>query len=766
MGNIRIRIVIRGAVQGVGFRPFVYRLAHSLALTGWVSNSHQGVIIEADGPKEQLDEFLNSLEQDRPPRASIQSLEYSFLEPAGFANFEIRSSDKSGRAHALILPDIATCSDCLADIFDPTNRRHLYPFTNCTNCGPRLTIIEGLPYDRGCTTMRNFIMCAECREEFEDPRNRRFHAQPNACTECGPHVELWDRCGHQIARDHDAILRTADAVRSGQIAAVKGLGGFHLIVDATNDAAVNRLRELKHREEKPFALMAPSMSWVHALCDVSPLEERLLSSPECPIVLLARWDHHDIAYSVAPRNPQLGVMLPYTPLHHILMSELRKPVVATSGNLTDEPIAIDEHEALTRLAHIADVFLVHNRPIRRHVDDSIVRVLLGREQVLRRARGYAPLPLVLKRSMPSMLAVGGHLKNTVAFATPGESAGETLVFVSQHIGDLETREALCAFRRVIDDFENLYDVRPSVLACDMHPDYASTRYATERARTTGLAITEVQHHWAHVTSCMAENELDSPVLGVSWDGTGYGLDGGIWGGEFLLAQNASFRRVGHFRPFALPGGDAAIKKPQHTAAGLLYAVFGEGALHEGLPRALRQMLRTGFRSPQTTSVGRLFDGVASIIGLRNRITFEGQAAMELEFAVDATINDSYPYAIVAGERLVVDWEPMIRAIVADIQDRTPLGSIAAKFHNALAETIVDVAGRVGQQRVVLTGGCFQNRYLTERAATRLADAGFKPFWHQRIPPNDGGIALGQVVAAGMTAGVEDRVISAAAILTA
>jgi len=727
----RIRIIIRGAVQGVGFRPFVYRLASALKLSGWVSNSAQGVLIEAEGAADRLQEFLVRIERERPVHASIHSLEYSFLDSIGFAGFEIRHSDSHGAKTALVLPDIGTCRECLAEIFDSADRRYLYPFTNCTNCGPRFTIIESLPYDRPNTTMRNFTMCLLCRGEYEDPSNRRFHAQPNACAECGPHLELWSPSGSTIAVGHEAMAGTVEALRSGRIAAVKGIGGFHLMVDALNDDAVVRLRQRKQREEKPFAVMAPSLDWVHQLCAVNPIEARLLSASESPIVILPRRNDH-LARSIAPRNPFLGVMLPYTPLHHILLDQVRVPLVATSGNLSDEPICIDECEALRRLGGIADVFLVHNRPIRRHVDDSIVRVMLGREQILRRARGYAPLPIVVKHFLPGTLAVGAHLKNAIALVT------KSGVFLSQHIGDLDNHEALTAFRTVIDDFERMFEVRPDRTACDLHPDYASTHYAES-------VPIRIQHHCAHVASCMADNDLDAPVLGVAWDGSGYGTDQTIWGGEFLLAESAGFRRVGHFRTFPLPGGDAAAKKPKHTAIGLLYEILGETAFDGSEPPLLRQALIRQVRTPRTSSVGRLFDAVASITGIRHDISFQGQAAMELEFAVAKSVGESYSYRVESRAALVVDWEPMIHEIHGDLINRIAIGVIAAKFHNTLAEIVVDVARRVGESKVVLTGGCFQNRYLTERTVHLLEDAGFLPYWHQRVPPNDGGIALGQAV---------------------
>lgn len=775
----RLHICIRGAVQGVGFRPFVYRLATEMGLPGWVLNSLQGVFIEVEGDKTLLDAFLLRIEKEKPPRSSIQSLESSFLDPVGFTEFVIRQSDDVGEITALVLPDIATCPDCLGEVIDPANRRYLYPFTNCTNCGPRFTIIESLPYDRPNTSMKRFQMCEDCQGEYKNPLDRRFHAQPNACPKCGPYLELWDGDGEILSTYHDALLQTAEGIRAGRIAAVKGLGGFHLIVDARNEDAVLRLRQRKRREEKPLALMYPSLEAVKGDCSVSDLEERLLLSPESPIVLLQRKgpepnsrfevrnSNSTVAQSVAPRNPYLGVMLPYTPLHHILMRELGFPVVATSGNLSDEPICTDEHEAVQRLEGIADLFLVHNRPIIRHADDSVVRVSLGRELVMRRARGYAPLPISIGGAdRASLLAVGAHLKNAVAI-----TAGDN-VFISQHIGDLETQEAFDAFQRVIDNFQRLYNVRPKSVVSDLHPDYLSTKYAMN----FGVPLIQVQHHYAHVASCMAENELEGEVLGVSWDGTGYGLDGTIWGGEFLLTNETSFRRVGSFRKFRLPGGERAIKEPRRTAVGVLYEIFGDALYgHPELQSLksfsaseliiLQQMLAKGINSPLTSSVGRLFDAVSSIIGLRQRVNFEGQAAMELEFALAGTETDEvYPFAIanfqfpIEGKDQenrksqienstplsILDWREMILELIKDVRNGTPIGLISAKFHNTLVEAIIANVQRVGEERVVLTGGCFQNQYLSERAVRRLREEGFRPYWHQRVPPNDGGIALGQV----------------------
>jgi hydrogenase maturation protein HypF len=787
-GVERLKLWIRGAVQGVGFRPFVYRLAAELGLAGWVNNSASGVLVEVEGPPARLEEFRIRVERERPPRAVIQGIESSRLDPAGYERFDIRASE-DGEATVLVLPDIATCPDCLADIGDPANRRYRYPFTNCTNCGPRFSIIEALPYDRPRTTMAGFEMCEACRAEYEDPRDRRFHAQPNACPACGPRLALWDRAGATLGVGDEALRDAAARVRGGETVAVKGLGGFHLVVDARNDEAVRRLRQAKARDEKPFALMFPSIDAIRSACVASPLEETLLSSPEAPIVLLDRRDHAErarrnasasersasadppvpgdggpawrICDAVAPGNPSLGVMLPYTPIHHLLLAELGFPIVATSGNLSDEPICTDNREALDRLGRLADVFLVHDRPIARHVDDSVVRVAVGRELVLRRARGYAPLPVALAGQPGNVLGVGPHLKNTVALG-----AGPN-VFVSQHIGDLETTEAYGAFERVIASLEALYRRQPDVIACDAHPDYLSSRYA----RQSGRPRLEVQHHLAHVLACLAENEVEGPALGVAWDGTGFGTDGTIWGGEFFVVDGASVERVATFRPFALPGGDQAVREPRRSALGVLHAMRKAGALPHATNRdwprgwedafdghertVLARMIERGINAPLTSSVGRLFDAVASLAGLRHRCRYEGQAAMELEYAAARHPGEApYPLDVrrAADEdrvetRWVVDWGSMVRATLQDIEGNASVGEVAARFHHALVEAIVSVARLTGETRVALSGGCFQNRRLVERAVARLREEGFRPYWHQRIPPNDGGISLGQVVAA-------------------
>lgn len=750
----RVQVAVTGAVQGVGFRPFVYRLATDLNLQGWVNNSSQGVVIEVEAVKPHLDEFLTRLEREKPPHALISSIRSKFLAPIGYDGFEIRHSDASGSKTALILPDLAICPDCLRDILDPANRRYRYPFTNCTNCGPRFTIIEALPYDRPNTTMKHFPMCDECKAEYDNPLDRRFHAQPNACPHCGPHLELWKQDGRVLESHDNALLAAAEALRQGAIVAVKGLGGFHLMVDARNGDAVARLRQRKGREEKPFALMYPSLEQVTADCKVSELEAELLRSASAPIVLL-RHANPAIAREVAPGNPTLGVMLPYTPLHHLLMEELGFPVVATSGNLSGETICTDEQDALVRLGNIADIFLVHNRPIARHADDSIVCVAAGREMVLRRARGYAPLPVEIEPAARPMIAVGAHVKNAAAVAK-GHS-----VFLSQYIGDMDTEQTVATFKQTLADFERLYDLKPEAIASDLHPDYKSTHYAQE----TGLPIIPVQHHYAHVLACMAENHLQAPVFGVSWDGTGYGTDGTVWGGEFLTINEHSYKRVAQLRGFRLPGGDTAVKEPRRSALGLLYEIYGDALFEiDDLPtvraftKAERGILKTilarGLNAPMTSSAGRLFDAVASLIGIRQRCSFEGQAAMELEFALDGLKTDEcYTFEItdVTGVdtpvRCIMDWTPMILRILSDMRSGMATATIAARFHNTLSEMIVAAARTANIEQVVLTGGCFQNRYLIEQTIQRLKNAGFQPYWHRVVPPNDGGIALGQVMAA-------------------
>jgi hydrogenase maturation protein HypF len=728
----RLRITLRGAVQGVGFRPFVYRLATEMSLTGWVLNSSAGLVVEVEGPSDELSRFEQRLEHERPKASVVTVRESAWLAAEGFTRFEILASDHDSGKTVNVLPDLATCHDCREDLFDPGNRRFQYPFTNCTNCGPRYTIVLDIPYDRPNTTMREFALCPECREEYENPANRRFHAQPNACPVCGPKLD-------------GTIEDAAEALLQGEIVALKGIGGFQLLVDARQYDAVARLRERKHREEKPFALMMPSLEVARQYCEISPAEVQLLESQAAPIVLLHPKPETDIARNVAHCSPYLGVMLPYSPLHHLLMQSCRFPLIATSGNRSDEPIAIANDEAATRLKDIADHFLMHNRPIVRACDDSVVRLTRGRAGILRRARGYAPLGIHVRHTLPPVLGVGGHLKNTVAIGIGQD------VFLSQHIGDLETVEARGAFEKAIADLCRLYSFTPEAVVCDLHPDYASTHWA-ERS---GLPVIRVQHHQAHVAACAAENNVEGDYLGVSWDGTGYGLDGAIWGGEFFRVANNQFERIAHLRSFGLPGGDAAVREGWRAAASLIFEVFGlDSGANSGIPATLgeelgkprwdgvRSMLERGVNVAPTTSVGRLFDGVACISGVARENRFEGQAAMLLENEI-GRLRTEEAYPLPGG-----DWGPLIKAVVADARAGVAVPLIAARFHNALVEWILEVAAHAGLKQIALSGGVFQNRYLTERASAVLESRGFDVYTHQRVPPNDGGIALGQVVMAG------------------
>jgi hydrogenase maturation protein HypF len=748
-GRVRARILVHGAVQGVGFRPFVFRVARELGLAGWVGNSREGATIEAEGERRALDRLLERVESEKPPFAEISAMEVSFGPCAGYDSFDIRKSDCHGPATATILGDLATCRECLAEITDPRNRRYRYPFTNCTQCGPRFSIIECLPYDRANTSMRAFPMCPACAGEYGDPASRRFHAQPNACPKCGPQAQLWDASGRRLARGDSAVRKAGLLLREGAIVAMKGIGGFQILADARNEKAVRELRLRKRRLEKPFAVMFPSLGAVREACEVSEGEETLLSSAAAPIVLLRKGAGcAGIAESVAPGNPQLGAMLPYSPLHHLLMADMGIPVVATSGNLSEEPICADEADAVSRLQGIADFFLVHNRPIVRPIDDSVERELLGRPQVLRRARGHAPLPIRVAQGGPTVLALGADLKNTVALGIGRD------IFVSQHVGDLESPRARWAFRCAASDLPRLYGAEPAAIACDLHPGYASSLHAL------GIQAEahRVQHHFAHVLACMAEHGMEGAVLGVCWDGTGYGSDGTIWGGEFLWVGPSGMRRLGRFRPFLLAGADAAAREPRRSAIAVLQATFGDAAFSRSdlaplrtfdpseLP-VLRQAMARRVNAMLTSSAGRLFDAVASLLGLRHRSTFEGQAAMDLQFSIEEGTRRTYPFEITDGEVAEFDWRPMVRAIVSDLAAGVGAGAIALRFHETLVEVILAFAHRSGIGDVVLTGGCFQNRWLAENAARRLHEAGFRPRWPQRIPPNDGGIALGQVIAA-------------------
>jgi hydrogenase maturation protein HypF len=751
--KIRIRIIIHGAVQGVGFRPFVYRLANELNLRGFVNNSSIGVIIEAEGSKEQLELFLKRIESEKPTLSFISSFEHSFLDNIGFESFDILESTEESEISAFILPDIAVCPDCLEEMYNPNDRRYLYPFINCTNCGPRFSIIEKLPYDRPNTSMKNFTMCPDCQREYDNPMDRRYHAQPIACPVCGPHIEFWNSKGNIISINHESLLGAVEFIRDGKIVALKGLGGFQLLVDANNSKAVARLRGRKHREEKPFALIFPSLDSIKKVCFVSDSEERSLLSPESPIVLLKR--RNDIALTwqpvpeVAPDNPYLGIMLPYTPLHHLLMKELKTPIVATSGNLSEEPICTDEQIVLEKLKNIADFYLVNNRPIVRHVDDSIVRVIHNRQMILRRARGFAPLPIQIeKNSNKSIIAVGGHLKNTIAL-----KSGKN-VFISQHIGDLSTKEAFDTHKKVIEDFKLMYNVDNPVFVYDLHPEYISTKYA----KSLNSESIGVQHHIAHIASCRAENCITGNALGVAFDGSGFGFDGTIWGGEFFLSNDNSFTHIAQFRQFSLPGGDKAAIEPHRSALGLLFEIWGDAIFEKSkfsliLDKfnfnelsILRKMLCQNINSYRTSSMGRIFDAIASILDIRQISSFEAQAAMMLEFCAKSNETGFYDFNINENKIHIIDWKPMIEEILFDLKNNIEKSKISAKFHNTISQIILKIAKLTGENKILLSGGCFQNAFLLENTIKLLEENNFNVYWHQRIPPNDGGISFGQVAA--------------------
>jgi hydrogenase maturation protein HypF len=738
---------VQGAVQGVGFRPFVYRLAVELGLGGCVLNSSSGLFIEVEGEAGALDRFLARLRWEMPPAARIDALEASRLDPAGYTAFEILPSEPGGDRSAAVVPDLASCAACLKEIFDPRDRRFRYGFTNCTHCGPRYTILRDIPYDRPNTTMGRFTMCGACKQEYQDPADRRFHAQPNACPRCGPRLELvwggaWDR--PPLSLPSDPIAGAAELLRRGGIVALKGIGGFQLLVDARDPDAVRLLRRRKQRAEKPFAVMFPSLASVREHCVLEPREESLLETAAAPIVLLRPHARPGIAAEVSMASPWVGAMLPYSPLHHLLAAACGFPVVATSGNLSEEPIATENAEALARLGSVADAFLWHDRPIARPCDDSVARVAGDRETILRRARGYAPLPFLMRTTGPKVLAVGTHLKNAVAVGFDRQ------IVLGPHVGDLETPESRQAFRKAIDDLCRLYSFAPEVVACDLHPDYFPTRWA----EGLSLPLIRLQHHHAHLAACAAENDVEGAYLGVAWDGTGYGLDGTIWGGEFLVWDGDEFRRVAHFRPFGLPGGEKAIREGRRTAFSLLRDVFGDrvppvDGLTEQERSLLGRLLDRGLNAPVTTSAGRLFDAVAAVAGVARESRFEGQAALLLEGALGGLVGEaSYPAPLEDRDPIHLDWRPLVAALAEDALRRSPPGEMALRFHNALVEWILAVASRVGLERVVMSGGVFQNRYLAERAARKLAEEGFRPYAHRLVPPNDGGIALGQAVLAG------------------
>ncbi|MFC1870042.1 carbamoyltransferase HypF [Chloroflexota bacterium] len=751
-----LRISVHGVVQGVGFRPFVYQLAQEYDLKGWVCNTSGDVAIEVEGKSTHLTRFLDRLKKTPPPQAHIDDISVSGQPVTGYEQFEIRHSlDREGE-YQLISPDLATCDACKAEIFDPANRRYRYPFTNCTNCGPRFTIIEDIPYDRTQTTMRHFQMCPDCQREYDDPLDRRFHAQPNACPSCGPSLQLADAAGNTVP-SHDIMADASRLLREGNILAIKGLGGFLLACDATSDQAVYRLRERKRRPAKPLAVMSSNLKEVKGHCRVSSQEEALLTSSQSPIVLLRWKPTSSISAAVAPGLKYLGVMLPYTPLHHLLLRETNLPLVMTSGNLTEEPIAKDNDEALRRLHGIADYYLMHNRDIYSRYDDSVIMVEGEKPVMLRRARSYAPYPIHLPFSARKVLACGAELKNTFCLTRDNHA------FLGQHIGDMENLETMEHFETTVSLYERLFRIQPELIACDMHPDYLVTKWAQEVSEHSQIPLISVQHHHAHIVSCMIDNKVQEPVIGVSCDGTGYGADGHIWGGEFLVADYRHYQRKAHLEYLPLPGGTAAINRPYRTAIGYLYALLGKKAFSPELPcfkdvdevelDLIQRQIDRGINTPLTSSCGRLFDAVSSLLGIRRQIDYEGQAAVELEMAADEElVAGAYPFTIETKDDVsIIRLRELFAAIISDLAKGIPTSAISARFHHTVAQIVSEVCSRLtretGITRVALSGGVFQNRLLLRRAVEALEAAGLTPITHSQVPGNDGGISLGQAVIA-------------------
>jgi len=744
------KLQIKGIVQGVGFRPFIYLHAHKYDLKGAVANTAAGVSVYIEGAPQNIQGFCDSLEKQSPPLAHITDITVSSESIRNHLDFTITKSQGNGSRTTLISPDVAVCDDCRTELADPHDRRYQYPFINCTNCGPRYTIIKDVPYDRPSTCMHKFTLCHVCQAEYDNPNNRRFHAQPNACPTCGPKVSLYDNQRNLIA-DINAIEETTRLLKQGALIAIKGLGGFHLAADATDNNAVLRLRRRKQRDAKPFAVMAGSVDRIRRFAQVSPAEETVLSSYQRPIVLLNKKKNHNIAAAVAPHNRYLGVMLPYTPLHYLLFNYDFEALVMTSGNLGGMPICIANDSAFKMLSDIADYFLIHNRDICLHCDDSVVKYTRGSVRFFRRARGYAPMPIFLRCDTLPILACGGELKNTVCL-TKGDHA-----FLSQHIGDLKNHETYTGFQQTIRHLQKILDLKPEIVACDLHPDYLSTRYAHEQNVTT-IAI---QHHHAHIISCLAENRAQGPVIGLALDGTGYGSDGAAWGGEVLLADMARFERMAFLAYTALPGSNAAIKAPWRMAVSYLYAAFGKNFQNLNLPlfeqigeqkiRFIVDMIDKKINSPLTSSLGRLFDGIAAIIGLCNHISFEGQAAMNLEMIAADRVERSYNYELDSRETCLILWQPLIRGIVQDMHSGVSTAIISAKFHATVTKMFCEVCETVrkksGVNQVALSGGVFQNTLLLTGMMRQLQKKGFQVFTHSITPCNDGGLSLGQALIA-------------------
>ncbi len=747
------RIEIRGTVQGVGMRPFVYRLARALGVRGRVRNDARGVTVEAFAEAATLDDFQRRLAAERPPAATFDEVRAQAIAPEAVADFVIASSQGADERRVSIPPDLATCPACLAEVRDPGNRRHRYPFANCTDCGPRFTIARDVPYDRAATTMAPFRLCPDCRREYEDPGDRRFHAEPNACPACGPRLSAKAASGEPTAGD--PLAAAAAALREGRVVAVKGLGGFHLACDATSPEAVRRLRRRKRREEKPLAVMARDLPEAERLAVLSGAERELLLSVERPIVLARRHQGAGLAPEVAPDSPLVGLMLPYTPLHHLLLEAAGRPLVMTSGNLSEEPIAFRDEEALRRLGAVADLFLVHDREIETRADDSVARLVAGRPVVLRRSRGFVPRPVAVRRPFARpVLACGAHLKNTFCLGAGDQAT------LGPHIGDLSNLETYDSLAQAVERMERFLRVRPEVVACDLHPLYLSTRYARERAAALGAPLVPVQHHHAHLAAAMAEHGLDGPVLGLAWDGTGYGPDGAAWGGELLLADARGYRRLATFRPMALAGGEKAIREPWRVALAALDDAFGGDPPLGRLPlfqgvaagrvELVRQMIRSGVNAPPAHGAGRLFDVAGAVCLGRGLSRFEGQVAMALDNAADPAERGRYPFEVDrSAAPWQLDWRPLLRALVDDLLAGTGPAAAAARFHESLAsaagELVRAAAGLHGRMPVVLSGGCFQNARLAEGVLGSLE--GFEVYLHQRVPPGDGGLALGQALVA-------------------
>jgi len=749
----RKQINITGIVQGVGFRPFIYNLAKKYNLLGYVLNDTSGVSIEVEGEGATVDEFVETVRNQSPPRAVIFEMQTRQVDPLDYKDFVIRQSKDQAERFVPISPEIATCEDCLSELFDQDDRRHRYPFINCTNCGPRFTIVKDIPYDRKFTTMTPFSMCEKCQGEYDDPTNRRFHAQPNACPVCGPSLSLLD--SERVKIDvPDVIAEVCRLLKEGKIVAIKGLGGYHLACDAQNEEAVSTLRSRKYREYKPFALMAKDIETVKRLCYVNEEEEKLLNGTIRPIVLLRKKPDCPVAEDVAPNQKYHGMMLPYTPLHHVIVAESGLVLVMTSGNISSEPIVYYDDEAFERLKKIADFYCIHNREIHIRTDDSVCRVWQDKEVVLRRSRGYVPYPLLLSFHFEGqILACGAELKNTFCLTR------DNYAFMSHHIGDLENLETLTSFEQGIEHFKRIFNIEPSFLAYDLHPEYLSTKYALSLDRIPKIGI---QHHHAHIVSCMGDNGIDGEVIGVSFDGTGYGSDGKIWGGEFLLCDYKGFKRVAHLEYTPLPGGERAIKEPWRMAASFLNKIYGDDMLEldidfiKSLDRnkwaTIKKMIDRGFNSPMTSSTGRLFDAISALVGVRKEVYYEGQAAIELEMAAGKGEEGSYPFGLKNIEdKTEVVLEPVIRKIVSDISSGVAVGAISSRFHNTIAEIILHICLKIqktdGMERVVLSGGVFQNMFLLNRTFALLVANGFEVYTHHRVPPNDGGIALGQAIIA-------------------